>query len=55
MLALANSFGWHIRQGDVPVVFLNLDLDVDLYMELPECFKEDNPIILIRNGLYWLK
>lgn len=55
MLALAHSFGWCRRQGDVPVAFLNPDLDVDLYMELPEGFKRDNKIILIKKGLYGLK
>lgn len=55
MLALAHSFGWCRRQGDVPVAFLNPDLDIDLYMELPEGFKKENKIILIKKGLYGLK
>ncbi|KAI0992824.1 hypothetical protein K3495_g15360, partial [Podosphaera aphanis] len=55
MLSLAHSFGWHRRQGDVPVAFLNPDLDVDLYMELPEGFKRENHIIQIKKGLYGLK
>lgn len=55
MLVLAHRFGWHRRQGDVPTAFLNPDLDVDLYMEMPEGFKKENHIILIRKGLYGLK
>lgn len=55
MLVLAHAFRWHRRQGDVPVAFLNPDLDVDLYMELPEGFQKDNKIILIKKGLYGLK
>ena len=55
MLALAHKFGWYRRQGDVPTAFLNPDLDLDLYMELPEGYKKDNKIILIKKGLYGLK
>lgn len=55
MLALAHRFGWYRRQGDVPTAFLNPDLDLDLYMELPEGYKRDNQIILIKKGLYGLK
>lgn len=55
LLALAHRFGWHRYQGDVPAAFLNPDLDVDLYMELPESFKKDGYIIHIRKGLYGLK
>lgn len=55
MLALAHCFGWHRRQGGVPAAFLNPDLDVDLYMELPEGFKKDNKIVLIKKVLYGLK
>lgn len=51
MLALSHIFGWYRRQGDVPVAFLNPDLDVDLYMELPEGFKKNDHIIFIRKGL----
>lgn len=36
MLALSNWFGWYRQQGDVPSVFLNPDLETDLYMEPPE-------------------
>ncbi|KAI0993176.1 hypothetical protein K3495_g15008 [Podosphaera aphanis] len=35
MLVLAHYLGWHRRQGDVPTAFLNPDLDIDLYMEMP--------------------
>ncbi|KAI1007415.1 hypothetical protein K3495_g818 [Podosphaera aphanis] len=41
--------------GDVPVTFLNPDLDIDLYMEMPEGYKIDNHIMLIKKGLYGLK
>lgn len=55
MLALAHSFDWYRKQGDVPSAFLNPDLDMDLYMELPEGFKKEDKIILIKKGLYGLK
>lgn len=55
MLALEHIFGWHRLQGDVPVSFLNPDPDVNLYMDLPERFKKENKIILIKKGLYRLK
>lgn len=55
MLALSHRLGWHRRQGDVPVAFLNPDLDTDLYMELPEGYKKKDKIILIKKGLYGLK
>lgn len=42
MLALAHQFGWHRRRGDVPTGFLNPDLDIDLYMELPQDFEKKN-------------
>ncbi|KAI1006692.1 hypothetical protein K3495_g1527 [Podosphaera aphanis] len=47
MLALVHRFGWHRCQGDVPAAFLNPDLDVDLYMEMPEGFKKEGYIIRI--------
>ena len=55
LLVLAHQFGWHRRQGDVPTAFLNPDLDIDLYMEMPEGFEQQNKILLIRKGLYGLK
>lgn len=55
MLVLAHIFNWHRRQGEVPVAFLNPDLDVDLYMEMLEGFKIENHIMLIKNGIYGLK
>lgn len=55
MLVLAHRLGWHRRQGDVPSAFLNSDLDTDLYMEIPEGFKKEGCITLIKKGLYGLK
>lgn len=55
MVVLAHIFGWHRRQGDVPVAFLNPDIDVDLYMEMPEGFAKENYIIRLKKGIYRLK
>lgn len=55
MLVLAHQFNWHRRQGDVPTAFLNPDLNIDLYMEIPQGFEKKNHIILLRKGLYGLK
>lgn len=55
MLVLAHRFGWHRQQGDVPAAFLNPDLDIDLYMELPDGFKKEGYVVRIKKGLYGLK
>lgn len=55
MLVLAHHLRWHRCQGDVPTAFLNPDLKVDLYMELPKGFERDSHVILLRKGLYGLK
>ncbi|KAI0990896.1 hypothetical protein K3495_g17291, partial [Podosphaera aphanis] len=55
LLALAHQLGWHRRQGDVPTAFLNPDIDIDLYMEMPRGFEKENHIIRLRKGLYGLK
>lgn len=55
MLVLAHRFGWYRKQGDVPGAFLNPNLDVDLYMEMPEGFQKKEHIIRIHKGLYGLK
>lgn len=55
MLALAHRFRWHRRQGDVLVTFLNPDLDVHLYMEIPDGYKEEGKIMFLRKGLYGLQ
>lgn len=51
MTVFSLRLGWFKRQGVVPVAFKNSDLDIDLYMELTEGYKEENDIILIKKGL----
>ena len=55
MLVLAHYLKWHRRQGDVPTAFLNPDLDIDLYMEMPKGFEKDGYVLQLRKGLYGLK
>ncbi|KAI1006624.1 hypothetical protein K3495_g1602 [Podosphaera aphanis] len=55
MLVLAHQLSWHRRQGDVPTAFLNPDLDIELFMELPKGFEREGCIIKLHKGLYGLK
>ncbi|KAI0990724.1 hypothetical protein K3495_g17463, partial [Podosphaera aphanis] len=55
LLVLAHQLGWHRRQGDVPTAFLNPDLKIDLFMELPKGFEKENHLIQLHKGLYGLK
>ncbi|KAI0994848.1 hypothetical protein K3495_g13334 [Podosphaera aphanis] len=40
MLVIAHHLRWHRRQGDVPTAFLNPNLDIDLFMDLPKGFEK---------------
>lgn len=55
MFVLAHQLRWHRYQGDVPTAFLNPDINVDLYMEMPKGFERDGYVIRLRKGLYGLK
>ncbi|KAI1002242.1 hypothetical protein K3495_g5959 [Podosphaera aphanis] len=55
MLVLARQFDWHRRQGDFPTAFLNPDLEIDLYMEIPQGIEKEEHIIHLRKELYGLK
>ena len=55
MLVLSHQLNWYRRQGDVPTAFLNPELKINLYMEMPEGFKQDEKVLLLRKGLYGLK
>ncbi|KAI1000751.1 hypothetical protein K3495_g7446 [Podosphaera aphanis] len=45
ILVLAHQLGWHRKQGDVLTAFLNPDLNIDLFMELPKGYEKDGYII----------
>lgn len=55
ILVLAHQLGWHRKQGDVPTAFLNPDLNIDLFMELPRGYEKDGYVIRLCKGLYGLK
>ncbi|KAI1004337.1 hypothetical protein K3495_g3875 [Podosphaera aphanis] len=55
MLVLAHQLSWHRRQGDVPTAFLNPNLDIELFMELPKGFEREGCIIKLHKGLCGLK
>jgi len=40
---------------DAVAAFLNLDLDRDIYIELPKGYKQPRKIALLKKGLYGLK
>ena len=50
------SLRLHMEQGDVPLAFLNLRIDADVYMMQPEGFIKDiNMVCKLNKGLYGLK
>ncbi|KAI0992849.1 hypothetical protein K3495_g15335, partial [Podosphaera aphanis] len=52
ILVLAHQLGWQRKQGDVPTAFLNPDLNIDLFMELPKGYEKDGYVIKLCKGLY---
>jgi len=56
MLALATVYDWEIEQMDVVTAFLNLKVDGDVYMALPQGIEVDKPqVCKLRKSLYGLK
>ncbi|KAI0991792.1 hypothetical protein K3495_g16395 [Podosphaera aphanis] len=55
LLALGHHLNWHRVQGDVPTAFLNPDLDVVLYIQMPQGFEQKGKVIKLEKGLYGLK
>lgn len=55
LLAIANQKDMHIHQMDVKSAFLNGELDEDIYMELPEGYKQGNKVCKLNKALYGLK
>ena len=56
-LSLAAKWDHELDQMDVPSAFLNADIDEELYMELPEGYREgrEHLVCRIRKALYGLK
>lgn len=55
LLAIANRYDMHIHQMDVKCAFLNGELTEEIYMELPEGFKDGNKVCKLNKALYGLK
>jgi hypothetical protein len=56
-LAITAVCGHHLEQMDVPQAFLNADVDEEVYMELPEGYREGKQHLVCRlkKALYGLK
>lgn len=55
LLSIVAHFDLELEQLDVPSAFLNADLEEDIYMELPDGFKEPGMIVKLKKALYGLK
>ncbi|RDX81899.1 hypothetical protein CR513_37377, partial [Mucuna pruriens] len=58
IISLAAHFGWNLQQFDVKNVFLHIDLEEEIYMEIPPVFyshNEKNKICKLKKVLYGLK
>jgi hypothetical protein len=54
-LSLVAKWDHEVVQMDVPVAFLNADLEEDVYMELPQGFEQDGMVCKLHKSLYGLK
>ena len=56
-LSLTAKFDYELNQLDVPTAFLNADLEEDVYMELPEGYRQgkENMVCKLKKSLYGLK
>lgn len=58
VLAMATQFGWKVHQMDVKSAFLNGDLQEEVYMTQPPCFKvagKEHQVLKLVKALYGLK
>lgn len=56
-LAVAASLNWELHQMDAHNAFLHGDLDEEVYMQLPPCYKTSTPekVCRLRKSLYGMK
>ena len=56
-LSLAAKWDYEVDQLDVPTAFLNADVDEDIFMEVPEGFREgrEDMVCKVHKSLYGLK
>ena len=55
LFALAAYYGWFIEHLDAVTAYLNSDIDVLLYVELPDGYKQADRAALLRKTIYGLK
>ena len=55
LLALAAQNNWDVVQVDVRSAFLHGKLDRDIYIEIPDGFKESNMVYKLQKCIYGLK
>jgi hypothetical protein len=58
IIALAASMGWKLHQMDVKTIFLNGDIEEEVYIEKPEGFvihDEKSHVCRLKKSLYGLK
>ena len=58
MMALARKYGWNLKQMDVKTAFLYALLHEEIYIEIPECFREpgdEDYVWKLNKALYGLK
>lgn len=55
LMSLTAALDYDLLQMDVPEAFLNGDLEEEVYMELPEGFKEEGYVVKLLKALYGLK
>ena len=55
LFALIAYYGWFIEYLDVITAYLNSDIDVLLYLELSDGYKDSGKAALLRKTIYDLK
>jgi len=56
MFAIARKYKMHIVQFDIATIFLNGDLDEEIYMQQTKGYeKEENMVYKLKKNLYGLK
>jgi len=58
ILSLSAHFGWELLQFDVKNAFLHGQLEEEVYMEIPPCFRsseEGNKVYRLKKALHRLK
>ena len=55
MFALVAYYSWYIEHLNVVIAYLNFNIDILLYVELPNGYKELGKAVQLRKSIYDLK